>query len=109
MINLNSRRIEYLKIKRTASQISQGNSGAFFALKTVLFPITTVQIAITTVLIFARCRVHYILARVMAKRTVVIWENTQKRGKSPFLRSKKRINICFVSDVFRAGKIRFIQ
>mgnify|MGYP005871096019 FL=1 len=37
---------------------------------------------------------------VMAKRTVVIVENAQKRGKSPFLRSKKRINICFVSDVF---------
>ena len=29
VIKLNSRRIEYLKIKRTASQISQGNSGAF--------------------------------------------------------------------------------
>ena len=46
---------------------------------------------------------------VMAKRTVVIVENAQKRGKSPFLRSKKRINICFVSDAFRAKKIRFIQ
>ena len=39
---------------------------------------------------------------VMAKRTVVIVENAQKRGKSPFLRSKKWINICFVSDVFWA-------
>ena len=36
---------------------------------------------------------------VMAKRTVVIVENAQERRKSPFLRSKKRINICFVSDV----------
>ena len=46
---------------------------------------------------------------VMAKRTVVIVGNVQKSGKSPFLRSKKRINICFVSDVFRNRKIRFIQ
>ena len=45
----------------------------------------------------------------MAKRTVIIAENTRKSRKSSFLRSKKRINICFVSDVFRTGKIRFIQ
>ena len=38
---------------------------------------------------------------VMAKRTVIIAVNTQKRRKSPFLRSKKRINICLVSDAFR--------
>ena len=46
---------------------------------------------------------------VMAKRTVVIAGNAQKRGKSPFLRSKKWINICLVADLFFAGKIRFIQ
>ena len=46
---------------------------------------------------------------VMAKRTVVIAGNAQKRGKSPFLRSKKRINICFVSDVSWSRKIRFLQ
>ncbi|WP_208642457.1 hypothetical protein, partial [Parabacteroides acidifaciens] len=39
---------------------------------------------------------------VMAKRTVVMAGNAQKSGKSPFLRSKKAINICFVSDAFRA-------
>ena len=33
VIKLNSRRIEYLKIKRTAFQISQGNSGAFLPWK----------------------------------------------------------------------------
>ena len=36
---------------------------------------------------------------IIAKRTVVIVENARKRRKRPFLRSKKRINICFVSDV----------
>ena len=46
---------------------------------------------------------------VMAKRTVVIAENTPKRGKSPFLTSENRVNICFVSDAFRARKMRFIQ
>ncbi|WP_233547621.1 hypothetical protein, partial [Parabacteroides sp. AF17-28] len=39
---------------------------------------------------------------IMAKRTVVMAENIQKSGKSPFLSSKKWINICFVSDVFWA-------
>ena len=37
---------------------------------------------------------------VMAKRTVVNVGNALKRWKSTFLRSKKWINICFVSDVF---------
>ena len=38
----------------------------------------------------------------MAKKTVVIAGNALKSGKSPFLSSKKWINICFVSDVFWA-------
>ena len=38
---------------------------------------------------------------VMAKRTVVMAENTQKSGKSPFWAAKKRINIYLISDLFR--------
>ena len=40
-------------------------------------------------------------ASVTGTANIVMAGNTQKRGKSPFLRSKKRINICFISDVFR--------
>ena len=45
----------------------------------------------------------------VAKRTVAMAENIQKRGKSPFLTAEKWINICLVSEVFQVGKIRFIQ
>ena len=43
VINLNSRRIEYLKIKRTAFQISQGNSGAFLPLRRSSFQLRPSQ------------------------------------------------------------------
>uniref|UniRef100_UPI001ABFCEBD hypothetical protein n=1 Tax=Parabacteroides acidifaciens TaxID=2290935 RepID=UPI001ABFCEBD len=39
---------------------------------------------------------------MVAKRTVVIAGNAQKRRKSPFLMAEKWINIYWVSDVFQA-------
>ena len=46
---------------------------------------------------------------VMAKRTVVIVENAQKRGKSPILTSEKQIDIYLDLVLFLAKKMRFIQ
>ena len=37
---------------------------------------------------------------VVAIWTVVIGENTQKRGKSPFLTSENRVNICLELGFF---------
>ncbi|WP_233547721.1 hypothetical protein, partial [Parabacteroides sp. AF17-28] len=46
---------------------------------------------------------------MVAIRTVVIGENAQKRGKSPFLTVKKRINICSLLEAERKAKRSFLQ